>query len=54
MKKGLLKKLFATTLVGAMAISMVACGGVDLQRIAEKSRRRCGAMPPGIISIVVK
>lgn len=32
MKKGLLKKLFATILVGAMAISMVACGGEDAEK----------------------
>ncbi|MBS5926632.1 MAG: transporter substrate-binding domain-containing protein [Clostridium sp.] len=48
MKKGLLKKLFATTLVGAMAISMVACGGEDagekdaLTKIKEKGELTVG------------
>ena len=32
-----------------------SCGfWTDLRRIAEKSRGHCGAMPPGIFSIVVK
>ena len=48
MKKGLLKKLFATILVGAMAISMVACGGEDedekdaLTKIKEKGELTVG------------
>lgn len=48
MKKGLLRKLFATTLVGAMAISMVACGGEDagekdaLTKIKEKGELTVG------------
>lgn len=48
MKKGLLKKLFATTLVGAMAISMVACGGKEegekdaLTKIKEKGELTVG------------
>lgn len=29
MKKGLIKKIFATALIGAVAMSMVACGGKD-------------------------
>ncbi|SQB85986.1 amino acid ABC transporter [Clostridium paraputrificum] len=48
MKKGLLRKLFATTLVGTMAISMVACGGEDagekdaLTKIKEKGELTVG------------
>ncbi|MDU1075607.1 transporter substrate-binding domain-containing protein [Clostridium sp.] len=48
MKKGLLKKLFATILVGAMAISMVAYGGEDadqkdaLTKIKEKGELTVG------------
>lgn len=47
MKKGLLKKIFATALVGAMALSMVACGDKNesedaLAKIKEKGELTVG------------